>query len=190
MAGWFGLFVTALNLVPLGQLDGGHVVYAAFGLRHRRVVPFLLVALFALGFAYAGWWFWMVMILVLGGLRHPPTLDDEVRLDGKRKGVVLLSAAILVFCFNPKPIWVDEGSPRRTPHEGRGTLVHQLDLHRGAEDAGRHRQAVRPQPVHEAREERLGDLGAGCPLEAGPAPAREVGPQRELRHRQHRAAGL
>ena len=68
VAGWAGLLVTALNLIPAGQLDGGHVLYVLLGRRARILLPVILVALVLLGFVWAGWWLWAVLIFLLGRL--------------------------------------------------------------------------------------------------------------------------
>ena len=106
-AAWFGVLVTALNLVPIGQLDGGHISYAVFG-RRSTYITFIMLAV-AAAFAYQSstWRVWMglmVAMLVLFGPRHPPVFDEEVRLDRLR--VVLALAALLMFalCFTPAPI--------------------------------------------------------------------------------------
>lgn len=171
MAAWVGLLVTALNLLPLGQLDGGHALYALVGKRQRRVVIPLFVVLVGLGFVHFMWWIWAGILLVLG-LRHPPVLDDAEPLSRGRKIVAGLVLVIFVLCFTPIPVRMSgEGSPpRRPPREGRGTLVHELHLHRRAEDAGLDARAARAEARDEAREERLGDVGLRRALEAG-APA-------------------
>jgi Zn-dependent protease len=71
-AGWAGLLVTALNLIPAGQLDGGHVLYVLLGARARSVLPFILVALVALGVVWSGWWLWAFLIFILGRLHAEP----------------------------------------------------------------------------------------------------------------------
>ena len=102
-AAWFGLLVTALNLMPIGQLDGGHVTYAL--LREKahfvsRVGSWLCLALVYFG---PSWLLWAVLVRVLGR-RHPPTLDDVAPLGRGRVVVALLSAVVLVVCFVPEPI--------------------------------------------------------------------------------------
>lgn len=172
MAGWFGLLLTAINLLPLGQLDGGHATYAVLGRRHRSVAWAMLAILFVAGFRSPGWWVLGVVFLILVGLRHAPVLDEATPLDGRRKLVALGVLAIFLLCLAPNPIDQVRTSPtRRPPREGRGTVVHQLDLHRRPEDAGRDRSAVRPQRGHEPREERLGHVGTGRALETGAPPA-------------------
>jgi membrane-associated protease RseP (regulator of RpoE activity) len=75
VAAWAGLLATAINLIPMGQLDGGHIVYAMFGERwHRTLSTTLIAALLALGFAYWAWWIWAVAMFFLGR-RHPLVYD-------------------------------------------------------------------------------------------------------------------
>jgi len=101
-AGWLGLFVTALNLLPVGQLDGGHIAYAVFGARWHRLGWVVLGALGLMGFFWLGWVFWAVLVLIFG-LRHPPPLDDLTPLS--RTDLVLAAAAlvIIVLTFTPAP---------------------------------------------------------------------------------------
>lgn len=105
LAAWFGLLVTALNLMPIGQLDGGHVSYAL--LRERahaisRIASWVCVALVYFG---PSWILWAILMRVLGR-RHPPTLDDERPVGPGRVRVGLLSLAVFVVCFVPDPIVV------------------------------------------------------------------------------------
>src|SRR3990170_109546 len=102
-AGWIGLFVTSLNLIPSGQLDGGHIAYALFGARYEKVaraVPYLLLPL---GLLWAGWILWSLMLLFLG-TRHPPPLFDEVPLTPGRRGLGFAAALLFLICFPPNPI--------------------------------------------------------------------------------------
>ena len=102
-AAWFGLFATALNLLPFGQLDGGHVTYALFG-RLQRVLSWpLLVVLVALGFQWTGWWLWAVIALVMG-VRHPWMPDQAVPLDPRRRLIGWACLALFALCFTPEPI--------------------------------------------------------------------------------------
>jgi len=174
MAGWFGLLVTALNLLPVGQLDGGHALYAVMGRHHRKLAIPLFVALGLLGFQSPAWWVWMVIILIVVGVGHPPVREESVPLGGKRRLTALAVLAILVLCFTPNPIWIYEGeSPsRRPPREGRGTVVHQLDLHRGPKDPGRDGHAVGAKRGGEPVEARLRDVGPRGTVEPGTPPTR------------------
>ncbi len=102
-AAWFGLLVTALNLLPFGQLDGGHISYALFGPWQRRVAWPLLAALALLGFWWPGWWLWAVIALVMR-VRHPRIPDEASPLDPRRRLLGWLCIAIFVICFTPDPI--------------------------------------------------------------------------------------
>ena len=120
LAGWFGLFVTFMNLLPVGQLDGGHVAYSMFGFRHRWVARvFLLVVLFLGTRGWPGWFFWAVLITVLG-LDHPPTLDPWTPLDGRRRMASWLTVAMFVLTFVPEPFSLSEPRPE---FEGEKTPV-------------------------------------------------------------------
>ncbi len=103
-AGWLGMLVTSINLLPAGQLDGGHVLYAAFR-RRARFVPFLIVAaLVWLGWTgWSGWLLWAVLITVLVGLRHPPTLDDPRPLGAARTVGAFMSLVLFAVTFVPEP---------------------------------------------------------------------------------------
>lgn len=108
-AGWIGLFVTALNLLPIGQLDGGHVAFAVLGDRHKYVSITLVVILAMLGIAslfgisgWEGWLLWAVLMPILG-LRHPPVIYWEERLDPRRKAVSFAALIIFIITFTPAP---------------------------------------------------------------------------------------
>ena len=142
MAAWWGFVVTAINLIPAGQLDGGHTVYAVLGRRHRLVRWPVLLALLGLGFLYRGWWLWAAIVLVLTALRRPPLADEDVPLDPRRKAVAAFVLLVLVLSFVPVPIRESEDRvPFRSPGERGGTVVHELDLHRRPEAPGRHGNA-------------------------------------------------
>ncbi len=103
-AGWAGLFVTALNLLPIGQLDGGHVVYALMG-KHSGIIykagigAFCLFALFV----YPGWIVFAVMLLLFG-FKHPAPIDPFTHLDFKRKCVGVIMLIVFLLCFTPIPL--------------------------------------------------------------------------------------
>lgn len=101
-AGWAGFFVTALNLIPVGQLDGGHVLYGLFGPRAHRVAGLCLLALLVAALFYPGWWL-LTALLLLMGYRHPPTVDESVPLDRTRIALGVLALALFVLCFVPQP---------------------------------------------------------------------------------------
>lgn len=122
-AGWLGLFVTVLNLLPMGQFDGGHIIYGIFGQHHARITKGTLVALglfWVVGPPYdwlhapdvystwldsrwLGWLVWLFMGLIMGR-RHPSPSDPNLVLDPTRKWIGYLSLVILVLCFIPHPI--------------------------------------------------------------------------------------
>lgn len=103
LAAWVGLLVTSLNLIPIGQLDGGHILYAASPVWYRRLRPVVLVSLGLLGFLWAGWWLWFTILLIVAW-RHPPVLYPAESLDPRRRVVALLTLAILVLVFMPVPL--------------------------------------------------------------------------------------
>lgn len=102
-AAWVGFLVTALNLLPVGQLDGGHVARALLGARAKYLSWVTVAVLVAIGFFYTGWLLFALLILFLGA-RHPPPLNDITPLDMKRKAVGVLAFLILVVAFVPIPM--------------------------------------------------------------------------------------
>lgn len=100
-AAWVGMLTTALNLLPIGQLDGGHILYSFFPNRHRQVSTCLSLMLLPLGYFWGGWLFWGLVLLFLGR-RHPAVYDPGVLDAGRRKlGWVALAIFILCFCYAP-----------------------------------------------------------------------------------------
>jgi membrane-associated protease RseP (regulator of RpoE activity) len=119
LAGWLGLFVTFLNLLPVGQLDGGHVTYAMFGRWHRWISRLFLGVIAFLGLrGWDGWFVWIVLLLFIG-LDHPPTRDVVTPLDSRRRLAAWLTVAAFIVTFIPEPISIAEPSPvfqgERTP---------------------------------------------------------------------------
>lgn len=108
LAGWVGILITAINLLPAGQLDGGHVFRALFGDRVRYVSYAAVILLFGLGLFYTGWLFFAVLILVLG-VRHPPPLNDLTPLDAKRYAIGAFTVAVLVTGFVITPLATPPG---------------------------------------------------------------------------------
>ncbi|MCJ7676414.1 MAG: site-2 protease family protein [Anaerolineales bacterium] len=102
-AGWAGLLVTALNLIPAGQLDGGHLMYVLLGSRVRRLWPFLVSALALMGFLWQGWWIWAGLLFVLGRV-HAEPLDEITPLDPRRKVIAVLGLLLFVLVFMPVPL--------------------------------------------------------------------------------------
>ncbi len=131
-AGWVGLFVTALNLIPSGQLDGGHIVYAIFSRKYHRITSIAMITvlvIFGVGTesimilsdrylssgvssfvnrlpAFEGWpgWILWAVLLTLIGTKHPPTIHEEEELDGRRKLLGFVSLLIFIGCITPVPI--------------------------------------------------------------------------------------
>ena len=103
VAGWVGLFVTALNLLPFGQLDGGHIVYSLIGRRQGLVAGLMAVALVPLSFLWQGWLIWLALIYFVG-FRHPSVLVEEVSLTRTRWALGWLTIAIFVVTFTPVPL--------------------------------------------------------------------------------------
>lgn len=106
-AAWFGLLATALNLFPVGQLDGGHVSYAVLGRRSSYVTLGMVAVAIGLTFFSMSWLFWtmllVVMIFVMGP-HHPRTLDEHVPLDKTRMALAAIALVMFVLCFTPAPI--------------------------------------------------------------------------------------
>jgi membrane-associated protease RseP (regulator of RpoE activity) len=119
-AAWFGLLATMFNLLPLGQLDGGHIAYAALGRRSRWVIRGTYISCLivgSLGLAawtlyrtepvlfWPGWLLWAFIGRMLG-LRHPPTLDDTVHIGRPRQALALAALILFMLCFIPVPIYL------------------------------------------------------------------------------------
>ncbi|RLA98860.1 MAG: site-2 protease family protein [Deltaproteobacteria bacterium] len=102
-AGWVGLFVTALNLLPAGQLDGGHIVYSLFGRYSRIIFRMTILTAILICLIYNFGWLLLVVLLLFIGYRHPPPLDDFTPLDGKRRFVGAITLAIFFLSFTPVP---------------------------------------------------------------------------------------
>ncbi len=106
-AAWFGLLATALNLFPIGQLDGGHISYAVLGRRSTHVTFGMLGIAIVLAYLYSSWIVWtvlMIAMLVAFGPRHPRVFDEHVPLDRTRVLLALFALAMFVLCFTPAPI--------------------------------------------------------------------------------------
>jgi membrane-associated protease RseP (regulator of RpoE activity) len=104
-AGWAGLLVTGLNLIPAGQLDGGHALYVLIGRRARQVLPFVIVLLVVLGFFWPGWFLYAAIIYFMGRI-HAEPLDQITEVDPKRKALAILVLVIFVLIFTPVPLMI------------------------------------------------------------------------------------
>lgn len=106
-AAWFGLLATALNLFPIGQLDGGHIAYAVLGRKSTVVTLVMLGVAIGLTFISSSWVVWtilMTVMIVMLGPHHPPTLDDDQPLGKGRLALALFAIVMLIVCFTPAPI--------------------------------------------------------------------------------------
>ncbi|MGH7320173.1 MAG: site-2 protease family protein [Candidatus Rokuibacteriota bacterium] len=106
LAAWFGFFVTVLNLMPVGQLDGGHLVYALFGRRHALISKLAVGALLAigLGFGSVTWLVWPVLIVVMMGFHHSPPMDDITPLGARRQALGIFTLLLLLVLLPPVPL--------------------------------------------------------------------------------------
>lgn len=103
LAGWAGLLVTALNLIPVGTLDGGHITYALFGEKIRKAYPFVIGLLVVMGIFAQTWWLWAVLLLWLGRV-HAEPLDQITELDPRRRALGWLAILIFILVFSPVPM--------------------------------------------------------------------------------------
>lgn len=98
-AGWVGLLITSINLLPAGQLDGGHIFRAVFGEKQKYIGwAAVLIMIFT------GWWFFAFIIIFMMGMMHPPPLNDDTDLDLKRKLLFIAAITMLILCYIPNPI--------------------------------------------------------------------------------------
>jgi membrane-associated protease RseP (regulator of RpoE activity) len=105
-AGWVGLLVTALNLIPAGQLDGGHIFYALAGPRLARRITWAMVAvLLVLGFYWAGWFIWAILISLFGQYRAP-LLNELTPLERRERWLAVLGLVVFALVFMPVPLSV------------------------------------------------------------------------------------
>ncbi len=103
-AGWIGFLVTSLNLLPVGQLDGGHIIYALFGDKHKQISIITIPVLIVLGIYYwPGWIVWAVLMIILG-YKHPPVVFPDIKLDRNRIIIGWVSLAIFILTFTPMPV--------------------------------------------------------------------------------------
>jgi membrane-associated protease RseP (regulator of RpoE activity) len=106
-AAWFGLLATALNLFPIGQLDGGHISYAVLGRWSSHVTLAMICVAVVLTYFSSSWMVWtglMIAMLVMFGRHHPRTFDEQEPLDAARRTLAIVALAMLIVCFTPAPI--------------------------------------------------------------------------------------
>ncbi len=102
-AAWIGILATALNLLPIGQLDGGHILYSFAGERHKLLSRVFTAALIPIGiFFWLGWLVWAVLLLIFG-MRHP-SIYDPTNLGPARRKLAIAALAIFLLCFTLAPI--------------------------------------------------------------------------------------
>ena len=101
-AGWAGILVTALNLIPAGTLDGGHVIYGLFGDKARKAFPYIVGALAIFGFFWSGWWLWAALLFWLGRV-HAQPLDQITTLDPTRRLIGYVMIIVFLLVFTPVP---------------------------------------------------------------------------------------
>jgi membrane-associated protease RseP (regulator of RpoE activity) len=101
-AGWAGILVTALNLIPAGTLDGGHVVYSLFGEKAKKAFPFIVGLLVILGFFWSGWWLWAALLFWLGRVNAQP-MDQITELDPIRRTIAYAMIIVFILVLTPVP---------------------------------------------------------------------------------------
>jgi membrane-associated protease RseP (regulator of RpoE activity) len=101
-AAWVGMFATALNLIPAGQLDGGHIMYAVLGPRHKWITWAFVAALLPMGFLWWEWWIWAVLLFFLAR-KHPPVYD-QTEIGDVRTRLGILALCVFVLCFSLAPV--------------------------------------------------------------------------------------
>jgi membrane-associated protease RseP (regulator of RpoE activity) len=108
-AGWAGLLITGINLIPAGQLDGGHIFYTVLGKKASdRAFPFIVVLLAIMGIFWNGWWLWAALVFFLGR-SHAEPLDQITELDRKRKIIGIITLIVFLLVFVPVPLTVIGG---------------------------------------------------------------------------------
>ena len=105
-AGWVGLFVTAINLFPIGQLDGGHIIYSLFGKKSKNWAKYFFIFLLSLIYFWPSWGIWAVLLIVITRFKSAPLLDDDVLPLKKHKIIGYLAIVIFILTFVPVPIEV------------------------------------------------------------------------------------
>lgn len=103
LAGWVGLLVTAINLIPTGQLDGGHTLFSLIGDRVKKLRPYVITIMVFMGLLYTGWWIWALLIFFLGR-NHAEPYDQITPLNPLRKILAVFTLIIFVLVFTPVPL--------------------------------------------------------------------------------------
>lgn len=105
LAGKVGLLVTMLNLLPLGQLDGGHVIYGLLRRQQHYLAAVFMVFLVGLGFYWAGWWIWLGLAFLMRPF-HPPLIDESLDPDSRHRKIGWIAVALFILTFAPRPIYL------------------------------------------------------------------------------------
>ena len=105
-AAWVGMFATAMNLLPIGQLDGGHILYSLFPARHRAISKAMCILMLPLGILWSPWFFWAIVLWLLG--RRHPMIYDATEISAARRTLGWLALAVFILCFTWQP-FVDGG---------------------------------------------------------------------------------
>jgi Zn-dependent protease len=138
LAAWVGLFATALNLLPVGQLDGGHIIYSVASSSHRRISMTFGVGLFAIGIFFwrngGSEWLIIALLLLVLGFRHPPLVDPWTPLDAKRRAWAMVALIIFLLCFTPLPL----SAPETVKSPPLSQQAHRIHIH----DHGRFRNLL------------------------------------------------
>jgi membrane-associated protease RseP (regulator of RpoE activity) len=105
-AGWVGLFVTAINLFPIGQLDGGHIIYSLFGKKSKNWAKYFFIFLLSLIYFWPSWGIWAVLLIVITRFKSAPLLNDDVLPLKKHRKIGYIAIVIFILTFVPVPIEV------------------------------------------------------------------------------------
>ena len=105
-AGWFGFLLTSLNLLPIGQLDGGHIIYALLGKWQKYLAVILFLSLIVFDYPWPTILLWLALILFLVKIKHPPLFNEKIELDPARKVTGWISVIIFILTFTPSPIQI------------------------------------------------------------------------------------
>ena len=103
-AGWWGFFITALNLVPVSQLDGGHIAYALFGRHHRSIARIVFMGAAAITLLVSPGYLIMLLLVFYMGIEHPPALDDLSPIGTPRRILGILTLLLFLLLFTPVPL--------------------------------------------------------------------------------------
>lgn len=127
-AGWVGLLITALNLMPLGQLDGGHILYSLIGEHARKLYfPFIIGIILLMIFYSDAWMFWLILLMLFGRVYAVP-LDAITPLDNRRKGIAIFGLVVFALVFVPVPFSIVEAAPQIIPRQSVWLLMGMVSL--------------------------------------------------------------